>query len=447
MRLRRQPLLLAAAVGVVLVAALWWPRTHWPIYQGRDVQGWLKWWEHEFYAAGPAATNGQTEIEVLAAFKAMGPDAIPPLVEAALAVPPATLKWKLMDWVNYSPAQDAQLPQEVRARLSSGDLRLFAFSALFSLRPPASLLFSFVTNRLRGADGVAILTAMELVLCVSDDRESVARRLIPMLATEPALTRQILSRLGPAAVVALPELVASLGTTNRQARFETVRCLACIGPGASNALPPLREVFDAESDFVSRFDIAMDALDIGAPGFWAEDETRRAIVGTDRPLRLEVVHLLFRWQSISPRFAQELADLARSDVGDRKPGSTAEEAMASVAIDTLYRSKFDRTAMGRLLSDCLRSTNVYVRINVTDKLLELEPGNASAFSALTNLLVNTLPRKEFSGFPYRKLQERLVKLVPLNPQAVGEVRRFRAGMPPEMEAEVATLLKAHPEAP
>ena len=387
------------------------------------------------------------EIEVLTAFKAMGTNAIPPLVEAALTVPPASLKERLTEWANYAPAQHPQLPPEVRAWLCSGDLRYFAQTALNSLRPSADLLFPLVTNRLRSPEGASDLFAMELLLGVGDDRETVARRLVPLLVTEPLLTTHALKRIGPAAVVVLPQLVAALSATNREIRLETVRCLATIGLRASNALPAVRVVFDAETDLVSRFDIAMDAMDIGAPGFWAEDEIRRAIVGTDRPLRLEVVHLLFRRQSISPRFGRELADLARSDVGDRKPGSTVEDALASVAIDTLYRSKFDRTAMARLLNDCLRSTNVYVRINVTDKLLELEPANASAFSILTNVLVDTLPRKEFSGFPYRKLQERLVKLVPLNPQAVGQLRRFRAGMPPEMEAEVAAALKAHPEAP
>ncbi len=445
---RRRFLALASLVGTVLLTVWWLRRPQGPTYQGRDVRDWLLFAERQYMVATFNGGNRVISVspQALTAFRAMGTNAIPLLVDAALTTSARPLGGTVLECLDHElPGLTSEIPNAERVWLSSGDLQTFAYYSLEALHPPADLLFPLTTNRLRHSNGDVNDTAMNLLLCVSDDRESVARRLAPLLATEPALVAKLLSRLGPAAVTVLPQLVASLSTSDDEARLETVHCLGAIGPEASNALASLRAVYEAESKPLRRLHIAKDAFEIGASEFWADNDVRGVFAGTNRPLRLEVVRLLSKWTNILPRFELELAALARRTANDRSPDW--KESLTCVILDTLYSAKLDRIRMIPLLGDCLQSTNPCVRLNATDKLLQLVPTDALAFASLTNLLSDRSVERVYWYYSYRKVQRRLVDIAAVNGQARSFLRARRSPMPNDFDAEIKDLLRAHPEDP
>jgi hypothetical protein len=439
----RQFLTLAALVGMAMLGVWWLQRPQGPTYQGRDVRGWLLIAANEYVAANLKG-NGLVAVSprVLTAFRAMGTNATPLLVDAALTARAEPLGGRIMDWLDQDfPALASEILNTQWVWLSSGEVQTVAWDALESLQPPADLLFPLVTNRLRNSNGVVNDAAMSLLLCAGDEREAVARRLAPLISTEPLLAAQLLKQLGPDAVVVLPQLVASLGTPDKEARLETVHCLGAIGAGASNALPALRTAFEAESKTLPRLHIAKAAWKIGAPGFWADHDICEALGGTNRPLRLEVIRLLSDWTNISPRFEVELGALACRTANECNPDW--REPLASVVLNTLYSANLDRTRMIPLLNECIQSTNPCVRLNATDKLLELVPTNALAFSSLTNLLSDRRFERVYWYYPYRKVQRRLVDIAAVNGPARSFLRTHRIRMPEDLETEVKALLKAH----
>jgi hypothetical protein len=434
-------------VGVVLLAFWWLLRPPGPRYQGRDVQGWLLFWEHEIQTAtwsdGPDLS---LKPKVLAAFRAMGTNAIPALVDAALTTPPDSRRRKAAIWLEYNfPALTRQIPDRVGIWLVSGDVQWLAQEALAELRPPAALLFPLVTHRLVGPEHMA---AMKLLTDVNDNQEGAARLLAPFVSEAPGPTVQCLSRLGPAAAVALPQLIAGLSDTDSKVRNRIISCLEVIGRGASNALPALRPAYEAETNQFRRFAIAMTAVQIaiamtavqiGAPEFWAEDELRVLLNGKNRPRQREALEQLVLWTNVAPLFARELETLARC-TSEAAPPACCTVPVAALAIDALYHANLDRSRIMQVLADCIWSRNLYVRVSALDHLLELRPINEPALACLTNTLTKPLTRTLDGGALHDRLVARLVKLVPVNPQAQQALDGLRIS-PTDVAAVEARITK------
>ena len=435
---RRHPLLLAVMAGILLLAAWWLLRPHGPTYQGRDVRGWLLFQERQsYFSIGHSSYAFAVKPDVVAALRAMGTNAFPPLVEEAFHRE-ETKRQKLLGWLkeNCDPLVQ-RLPEEVAGWFLAGsDINILAEDAISELQPPATVLFPLITNRLDGPDGDI---ARRLLLWVADDRETAARLLIPFLSQTNDLIPRMLSRLGPAARVAIPKLMAGFDSTNIYVRLQTAACLGAIGPEASNALPVLRAAFTVETNQFRRSFIAMNALRIGAPEFWAENELRRVLAGTDQRLRYDMVDRLTSWTNVSPLPERELETLARCDACDAWPPVSSATPVAALAIDVLYNANLDRSRIMQVLADCIWSKNLYVRADALDHMLEFKPSNAPAFAGLTNTLAKPQTRTFDGSYSYDRLVARLVKLVPVNPQAqqaLDELRITPADVA-EVEARIA----------
>lgn len=410
---RRRLLAQAIVLGVAVLAAGWLLRPQGLRYEGRDVQGWLLFWERESRLGG--TPDAKLEAKVMAAFRAMGTNAIPALVEAALSNPTESPRRKLAIWLDQRiPMVFRLIPDRVLFWIFADDVQGAAQSALAELRPPASLLFPLVTHRLVGPEHEA---AMRLLTCVGDDREAAARLLVPFVSGAPGPTAQSLRQLGPAAAVALPQLIGSLSDTDRRVRYSIISCLEVIGRGASNALPALRPAYEVETNQARRFAIAMAAVQIGAPEFWAENELRAQLVGKNRQMRREAVERLVQWTNIAPLFEAELGKWARCDACEAAPPTSWTMPVSSLAIDALYNANLDRSRIMQVLADCIWSRNLYTRVNALDRLLELRPIDEPALGCLTNTLAKPYAKTFDGGASYDRLVARLVKLAPVNPKA------------------------------
>ena len=435
---RRRPLLLAALAGAVFLTAWWLLCPQGPTYQGRDVRGWLLFRERDSSISLKGGSIGfYVKPDVLAALRAMGTNAFPPLVEEAFHRE-QTKRQKWLGWLkeNCDPLVQ-RLPDAVYDWFVAGSyVNILAEVAIAELQPPATVLFPLITNRLDGPEGDI---ACRLLLAVSDERETAAKLMMPFLSQDAPNIPQMLSRFGPAARVAIPKLMAGFGSTNVYVRLQTAACLGAIGPEASNALPALHGLFVAETNQFRRFFIAMNAFQISASEFWAEDEMRRALLGTDQPLRYDTVHRLTSWTNVAPIFEAELEKLARCNACDADTSAFHTVPVSAVAIDALYHANLDRSRIIQVLADCIWSKDLYVRADALDHMLEFRPTHEPAFAGLTNTLANPLTWTFDGGYSYDRLVVRLVKLVPVNPQAQKALDELRItpAVVAEVEARIA----------
>ncbi len=422
MNLRRHPLLLAAAAGVVLLAVWWWPRSHGPKYQGRDVRGWL---------AVPTAVSGPDQLEeftikpqMLEAFRQMGTNAIPVLADVAFDLHASHPRLSRIPWLrrDSAPRWMAALPDPLLEWLDyrSSYLPEIALAALRELRPPAALLFPSCTNRLADSDPWKRRVAIKLLPCVADEREVAARLLVPYLAAaDPGESENAwssLSRLGPAAVVVVPQLITWLTNQDSIQASKAVGCLRNIGPGASNALPVLRHRFTVEKSQPTRLQLAVAAAAIDPGEFWATETMRAALTnGPTRGLADHALSLLCRSTNVAPLFERELVALARGD---------EEQSQQSwAALDALCRANLDLARKLPVLTDCLGSTNGVLRTVAAGWLLEFQPTNARAFTGVTNALANNQP-----GVAREWLLTRLTELGPAAAPTLPLLRQLLSGV-------------------
>ncbi len=437
MNLRRRFLPLAAVVGAVLLTLWWRHRPHGPTYQGRDVRGWLSLQT----AVGGPGHLGEITVKppMLEAFRAMGTNAIPVLVEAAFdreaAYPRLSLAPGLMK--EPPPSWAKAVPDPVLEWLGqrSSYLPEIALAALDELRPPAALLFPGGINRLASSNSWERTVAMQLLGCVSDDRERAASLVVPYLASQdPRDSGQalgVLCKLGPAAVVAVPQLTAWLTDSDRRRALMAAGCLGRIGRGASNALPALRLCFETEKSSSVRFLIATEANDIEPEEFWSEEPTRAVLTGmTNQQTRDEaesVLRLLSSSTNIAPRFQQELSALARTGEGQNR--------LALAALDALCQANLDPIRKIPVLTDCLSSTNIAVRITAAGWLLDFQPTNELAFASVTNGLTRSYPEVDREW-----LLARLAKLGAAAAPALPLLRQLHARASPDQQESIADAI-------
>ncbi len=456
MKLRRQPLLLATAVGVVLLVAWWWPRSHGPTYQGRDVRQWLLLQEQEGPPGQPMISGGggyELRADALAAFQAMGDQAVAPLVELALTPHPDSRRYRALSWLwDHAAWLAMRLPAGVDGWLRSGQgTRDLAYDAIDRLRPSAAVLIPLLTNQL-SRPHPECEEALRMLAAVGDQPETAARMLVPFLANSPALTAKLLRGMGPASAVALPELMTRLPQADSAGSLEIIKCLAAIGPAASNALPDIRVRRDAETTGFHRLDIALGALQISWSEAWAEAEVRAALEGTNRWLLRAAVSSLRDRTNLVSRFEAELRGLALRDAADRDVHlDLMSNSIEEMAVQALGTASLDRRRVLPVLVRCLRSVQLRVRIRAADKLLELEPTNAPAFAFLDDALTRpTRPRDVLRGeyfvvgLDYDRLLVRLGKIAPLNPEARRTLDRLKISATVMAEAEARLVQSERP---
>lgn len=436
MNLRRHPLLLAAAVGLVLLAAWWWPRSHGPTYQGRDVRGWL---------AVPTAVSGPSPLEeftvkpeMLEAFRQMGPDAIPVLAEVAFDLHASHPRLSRIPWLrrDSAPRWMAALPDPVMKWLDyrSSYLPEIALAALRELRPPAALLFPSCTNRLSDSDPWKRTVALKLLPCVANEREVAARLLVPYLAAaDPGDSESAwrsLSRLGPAAVVVVPNLITWLTNQDSFHASKAVDCLRNVGPGASNALPVLRHRFTVEKSPSTRLQLAVAAAAIDPGEFWATETIRAALTnGSARGQASHALSLLSRSTNVAPIFERELVALTHADEDQNQ--------QSWMALNALCRANLDLARKLPVLTDCLGSTNGVLRTVAAGWLLDFQPANARAFTGVTNALANNQP-----GVAPEWLLTRLTKLGPAAAPALPLLRQLLSGVTPSQREPIEDAIHA-----
>jgi hypothetical protein len=197
-------------------------------------------------------------------------------------------------------------------------------------------------------------------------------------------------------------------------------CLRQIGLGASNTLPQLRRNYLAETKPNERLYIAFTALAIEPPGGWGEAEVRTMLaVGGDEGLCRNALDWLKPQTNAMPRFEQELAALAR----------TGKKDLAWPALDALVKADLGSARTSPVLTDCLFSTNLEVRVSAAGWLLEFQPTNSLAFEVVTNAFTDDKFGDGTGHITRYWLMTCLAKLGPAAAPALPLIRKYYLAAP------------------
>jgi hypothetical protein len=425
----RRLLLVACLVGLATAALLWLNLPSGPTYRGRGVEAWLKLREDLSVNWG-SQFSVNVQPEVLAAFRAMGDPAVPQLVEIAFRPPPGEGRRRAHKWLcDRAPWIEEKLPERIRQWLDSGRwVPDIAVAAVSSLRPPATVLFPALTNRLSAPESWIRFRAVTMLSAVSDQRQTAAHLLSPFVsAGEPHVMEAVIS-LGEGGIVLLPQLMMCLSTSNKAA-VDAVYCLGQLGPPASAAVPALRKLFEQEAKPIRRLRIAISVANI-QPQDWAIAEARAALTGTHQDLLECALNHLGAATNAASQFVPELLGVVR------RPPSTPH--VLNMALDALKHGTPNDQQVAQALEHCLSSTNSAVETLAAVRLLERDASHTQALTCLSKVVADPdLWHWRYHPTTPKRLSECLARIGPRGAAVLAVLREQAKGHHREWEIDEA----------
>ncbi len=385
---RRGKLLVLGSLGLLLAGG-WWLRI--PRHEGRSMAYWFK--EYQRTNGDKGVPGGQ---EVQQAIQALGTSAVPYLLQHAF---PDDWDVRLWAWAVVRVPRLAKTvplrfrPDLIERDLDRGEAYLTATGWLLHLHPPASLLLSTLTNRLNDRHPAARQNALLMLGCLD---ATVIPLLRPALKDPDQNIRMMalaaLAELGTNATEAVPDLIRVLDDPLVH-NTVPIQTLHRIGAPARAALPRLRELWKAETNFHALAAI----LQIGGEA-WARDAFRQSLQRQADPvLRLGALRCLednyLQWSLDQPPTIAD-GNFLRPEL--QQALEDDDVAVRSAALGGIWALKLDSVVPKTWLEDKLRQplpplnnsdaawNEWHERMCASVLLLRRDPANALALSFLTD---------------------------------------------------------------
>ncbi|HXU74987.1 MAG TPA: hypothetical protein VN794_00390 [Methylomirabilota bacterium] len=261
--MKRRRLIFVLALLVVVAGVGSWLFGLWePRYQGKSLSRWFVQY-YTVYDAENDETGSARRAEAAAAIRAIGTNAVPFLLKECFSnEPDSAFRSNLLTSLRHLPAPFS-FPSYVRVEYIRGA----AAEALLEIRPPAEMILSKATNELAGTNRYPRYVALFLLGTIGPGAEKGVPWLVRGLQSsdpnEVVLSLRSIQNLGPAAQGALPELLGLLTNPPPTAWIQTdwlrehaAPALASLGTNAAPAIPILKQLFLAETNYHVRTIIA-----------------------------------------------------------------------------------------------------------------------------------------------------------------------------------------------
>lgn len=380
MKRLRAILIFLAAIFVVTVAWLCLERAHEPMYAGKSVSYWFG----QYCGRDFAGNDRWLEEEAATALRAIGTNAVPYLAAEAFTTRPDTAAsrnfYKLLERFPNSwhlPSLD-----------DSQRRRDLAFNALAEIKPPASLVLPDIRQALKGTNQA--LRRMSVFLCgaLGDGAEET----VPFLfnefrATDSDTQRRAIEsieNLGAKGKAAVPYLVKLLHDEYqpRSTDHNVIVALGRIGSNAVPALLPLKRLFSSATNYNARCLLATALCQIDKH----QDEAMTYLI---QQLKTETNGDFLRFVIQRAGMIGANAQPAIPMLLDCVDAKSLDLSMA--AMDAVKQiDPADERFLAKL-KEKLKSEQKDVRTEAAKRLLELEPENREALSALLDVLRDNSP--------------------------------------------------------
>jgi hypothetical protein len=273
---RRRVILAAVLLAGTLLGYAAWIRLTEPRYQGKSVSYWFDEFSNLWLTNGTFTVNrrGQhllinnSEIPSLEALVAIGEPAVDYLGRQLSARNPlngslyrrayTTLPISIQNILPNPDKAEIKRVAAAMALVSFGSKAQKQIPAIINLAINKPALWSGTLLVLSYLDVPPLEKDRLLIKVAEQGRSNDARSAIDLLKIRSPLVARVLAEvlaragsmdnwyfeklrdLGSDSVVALPSLLSMINSTNAEVRYQIVRTLEAIGPGASNAIPALQ---------------------------------------------------------------------------------------------------------------------------------------------------------------------------------------------------------------
>ena len=354
---------LILGLGALAGVLIFQPPAGAPGYQGKRVRAWVM----EAYAG----TNVST------AFAAMGPSAVPVLVDL--------LQRQELPWLRQLRLLAPKLPPRLRRILfGKGDpptavkLRCGAARCLGILGPQAESAAAPLAQALRDAEPAVRSDAVSALAQLG--KTAVPHLTLALQEKDPHVRQAAafyLGRMGPEAAPAVPGLALALQDRDASVRVEAANALRRFGPRAGAAVPALIQSLEDPDPSVRAY-ASIGLAEIGTPNV-------RALVNL-------LNHGDTNVQKVATKaLVQNYQALRLTAITFRKMAQSEDAASRALALETLGSLRADDDATLNILSTALKDPDPKVRLAAV-KAFRLIPWKAhAALPALTACLDDESP--------------------------------------------------------
>ncbi len=358
-----------------------------PSYQGKAMSSWFK----ESCRSGQfmqGSYDWDRQSECVAAFKAMGTNAVPFLVEQAFDFRRESATWSnISRFLNHAPSS-WPVPRPIPTWTKMAE----ATTLLKEIKPPAGQLLAQMQEHLNATNVDEHRQALNILGSSGEGAAQAVPYLTAALKEKDNLTRRhalaSLRRIGPQAQAAAPDLIGMLrepsGTDYLGEGAASV--LAVVGgPKAASAVPAIRELFEQETNWVWRGDLGVALMRID-------------------PTQTEVLDFLIEGvTSHQPASQRSTAAIFLGRIGPAaRPAAPVLIKALEQTNDTLFSAiSWALTNIGVAKSDFLpqmkaqlMSSGLNTRVNAAARVLEVDPADRDARQVLMKSIEDGRPYKE-----------------------------------------------------